>query len=157
MRYAKLCVMVLIVAALAANAAVAQTVVVKGGDGSATVRVGDQDAHVAAVRGMLKARGPGKKEKVAYLGLAVTRVAPALRKHLKIPRGVGLAVGFVEDSSPAAEAKVRKEDLLMRLDDQILINPPQLRVLVRMRKAGETVKLSVIREGKRMIVPVKLG
>ena len=157
MRYAKLCVVVLTVAALAAGAAVAQTVVVKGGDGSRTVRVGDQDRHDALVRGMLKARDPGKKEKVAYLGLAVTRVAPALRKHLKLPRGVGLAVGFVEDSSPAATAKIRKEDLLMRLDDQILVNPPQLRVLVRMRKAGETVKLGIIREGKRMTVPVTLA
>ena len=157
MRYGKLCVVMLTAGALAANAAVAETTVVKGGDGSETVHVGDANRHHVLVKGMLRAHGPGKREKVSYLGVSVTRVAKALRKHLKLPRGTGLAVGFLEDKSPAATAGIRKEDLLMRLDDQILINSSQLRVLVRMHKPGETVKLHLIREGRRMTVPITLA
>jgi len=156
MRHAGLLLTALVVG-LVANTAAGETTVVKSRDGSETVLVLDPGRYDAALKDIFRVHPSGKKEKVAYLGVTVSRVPKALRKHLKLPRGAGLAVGFVEDKSPAAKAGIRKEDLLTKLDDQILINLPQLRVLVRMHKPGEAVKLHLIREGQRITVPVTLG
>lgn len=99
----------------------------------------------------------GKKEKVTYLGVVVAPVSPALAKQLSLPDGVGLIVSQVAEKSPAADAGVNKHDVLHLLDDQILINPPQLAVLVRLRQPGDEVKLTVIQAGKKQAVKVKLG
>jgi hypothetical protein len=48
-------------------------------------------------------------------------------------------------------------DVLAKLDDQMLINAPQLAVLIRTHKPGEEVKLTYIRGGKEMTAKVKLG
>ena len=53
--------------------------------------------------------------------------------------GVGLLVNHVVPGSPAKLAGIEKHDVLHRLDDQYLINPPQLAVLIRTREPGDTV------------------
>ena len=54
-------------------------------------------------------------------------------------------VVFVERGSPAAEAGLLQNDVLEKLDDQLLVNTAQFTVLVRSKKPGDEVTLSVIR------------
>ena len=72
--------------------------------------------------------------KVPSLGMAtterVTEAVPAL------PDGVGLVVQAVVPGSPAARAGLHCFDVLHKLNDQILINNPQFRVLLRTFKPG---------------------
>ena len=96
-------------------------------------------------------------EKGAWIGISTSPAAPALRRQLKLPDGTGLVVDFVQPKSPADEAGVKQYDLLEKLDDQLLINGDQFAVLVRTFKAGDEVKLSLMREGKRQTVAVKLA
>ena len=100
--------------------------------------------------------GPLQMQKAAYLGVSTSAVPDALRQHLGLKEGVGLVVDFVEKGSPAEQAGVKQYDILNKLDDQILVNAHQLAVLVRARKAGESVNLSVIRGGKEQSIPAKL-
>lgn len=101
-------------------------------------------------------RGPVEKEKVAFLGVDTSPVDPALAAQLGLARETGLVVrGIVPDS--AAEAVLKKHDVLTKLGDQILIDMHQLGVLVRNQKAGDEVKLTVIRDGKETVVKAKLG
>jgi hypothetical protein len=58
--------------------------------------------------------------------------------------------------SPAAKAGLQEHDILLRLDDQILVSSDQLRSLVKMRKPGETVKLSYLRKGEKAEVTATL-
>lgn len=95
--------------------------------------------------------------KGAWIGISTSPAAPALRKQLKLPDGTGLVVDFVEPRSPAQEADLKQYDLLEKLNDQLLINAEQFAVLVRTFKPGEEVKLTLVREGKRQEVRVKLG
>ena len=67
-------------------------------------------------------------------------VEEALPKH-----GV---VHQVLRESPAQAAGLERHDVLHRLDDQILVNPRQLIVLVRQLKQGDQVKLAVIRDAQ---------
>jgi hypothetical protein len=95
-------------------------------------------------------------EKRAWLGVGISSPDEALRRQLKVPEGAGLLVDFIEPRSPAADAGLQQFDLLLKLDDQWLINPEQFAVLVRMQKPGEEVKLTVVREGKQQTVSAKL-
>lgn len=95
-------------------------------------------------------------EKAAYLGVATSPAQPAMRQQLRLPRGVGLVVDFIEPKSPADEAGLHQYDVIEKLDDQILINPQQLAVLVRIRQPGDSIKLTAIRDGKPLPIDVKL-
>jgi len=100
--------------------------------------------------------GPAKKVKVAYLGVAASKAGDLIADQLKLGKGTGLVVDFVEEGSPAAKAGLRPHDVLVRLGDQILVNPPQLAVLVRLQKPGDKVTLAVIREAKEQKVTAEL-
>ncbi len=95
-------------------------------------------------------------EKAAYLGVATSPAQPAMRQQLHLRRGVGLVVDFIEPGSPADEAGLHRYDVIEKLDDQILVNPQQLAVLVRIHQPGDSIKLTVIREGKPLPIDVKL-
>jgi len=119
-------------------------------------------AELRGLRSLAEARDPDsvrheRWEKAAYLGVATSSAQPALRQQLHLPRGVGLVVDFVEHGSPADEAGLHQYDVIQKLDDQILVNPQQLAVLVRIREPGDSVKLTVVREGKPLPIDVKLS
>ena len=96
-------------------------------------------------------------EKGSWLGISTSPAAPALRRQLRLPEGTGLVVEFVQPRSPADEAGVRQYDLLIKLDDQLLINNEQFAVLVRTFKPDTSVQLTLLREGQRQTVDVKLA
>jgi hypothetical protein len=97
-----------------------------------------------------------KKEKAAYLGTGTSPASATLREQLKLPKGIGLTVDFVDKDSPAASAGLQQHDVLTKIDDQLLVNMPQLATLVRTHKAGDSVKLTYIRAGTENTVDVKL-
>lgn len=106
---------------------------------------------------LVAAPGQPATEKAAYMGVATTFVDGALRHQVKLPRGMGLIVQYVQKDSPAAQAGVQVNDILEKLDDQWLVDLQQMAVLVRSHKPGDRVTLSIIRGGERLSLPVKLG
>lgn len=97
-----------------------------------------------------------EKEKVTFLGVETAPVNRTLAAQLGLSRDTGLVVVRVSEKSPAAEV-LKEDDVLTKLDDQILVNQPQLGVLVRSRKEGDEVRLTVVRAGKEMTFRVKLA
>jgi hypothetical protein len=109
------------------------------------------------IRHIDKDGGPDfEKEKVAFLGVETMPVDRTVAAQLGLPRDTGLVVRHVADGSPAASL-LQEHDVLTKLDDQILIDMHQLSVLVRSRKAGDEVKLTVVRAGKETTVKAKLA
>lgn len=97
-----------------------------------------------------------EKEKVTFLGVETAPASRTLAAQLGLARDTGLVVTHVAENSPAA-AVLREDDVLTKLDDQMLVNQQQLGVLVRAKKEGDEVKLTVIRSGKEAVVKTKLG
>ncbi len=95
-------------------------------------------------------------EKAAFLGVATSPASATLRAQLSISRGMGLVVDLVERDSPADAAGIQVHDILQKFDDQILVNAQQLAVLVRSKKPGDEIKLSLLRGGKTQTVTAKL-
>jgi membrane-associated protease RseP (regulator of RpoE activity) len=94
---------------------------------------------------------------VTYLGVSASPPPRELAAHLPIPRDTGLVVEGLVPDGPAAKAGLEQNDVLTRLDDQILIHPRQLSVLVANRKEGDVVKVSFIRRGETKELDVTLG
>lgn len=102
------------------------------------------------------AQSPGM-EKCCFVGISTSPIRADARAQLDLPRGVGLVIDFVEPDSPAEKAGLRPSDVVQKLDDQWIINPQQLTVLVRMHQAGESVTMNVFRKGKPQDLKVTLG
>ncbi|HEU5080974.1 MAG TPA: PDZ domain-containing protein [Opitutaceae bacterium] len=98
---------------------------------------------------------PGEKETVTFLGVETSPVSPALTAQLNLQKGAGLVVTHVVPESPAA-ASLQAYDVLLKLDDQLLIEPRQFSVLVRNRQEGDQVTLTYLRGGKQATATVKL-
>jgi hypothetical protein len=107
-------------------------------------------------RGHEHEQAQGDTRKVAFLGVVTEQVDPQLARHLKLRPGEGLVVTMVDDSSPAAGI-IKEDDVLKELNGQWLVNPEQLRAVVRLFQPGDEVNLSLIRDGEAKKVSVKLG
>jgi len=93
-------------------------------------------------------------DEVAYAGL---NVGPRLEAaNATVPVGLGIQVGFIDPKGPSV-GKVEEGDLLTRLDDQMLFNADQFRALVRTRKPGDKVKLTLVRGVEPQLVELTLG
>lgn len=97
---------------------------------------------------------PGKR---TWLGISTHPLDPALGEHLEIPEGFGIQVVEVMPDSPADKAGLRGNDILLRFEDQRLISPEHLSLLVRTKKSGEKIALTLIRKGAEETVEVPLG
>ncbi len=98
----------------------------------------------------------GKVENVTYLGVETAPMNRTLGAQLGLPREVGLVVINVMEKSPAASL-LKEDDVLTKLDDQILIDTHQFGVLIRGKKEGDEVNLTLVRGGKEMSVKAKLA
>ncbi len=96
------------------------------------------------------------KEK-ALLGVATSFVSSSLHDHLDLDQGFGIEVHEVVAETPAATAGVNRHDILIRLDDQLLISPEHLSLLIGIHQPGDTVTLHCIRKGETKAIEVTLG
>ncbi len=97
-----------------------------------------------------------KKQTVPFLGVYAVPLNPAVAKQLKLADGLYLSLEQAIPDSPAAKAGLERFDVIKKFDDQILVNPEQLQALVRSRKKGDLVKLSILRGGEEKTVEVQL-
>jgi hypothetical protein len=93
---------------------------------------------------------------VTFLGIETSPVTPTLAVQLGLPKGFGLIVSAVLPDSPAAAA-LRPHDVLIRFEDQQLVDARQLGALVRARNEGDQVTLTYCRAGKMGSGQVRLG
>lgn len=92
-----------------------------------------------------------------WLGVGAGECPEPLTAQLGLRPGEGLVVNYVATNSPASEADLQKNDVLVELDGQMLVDPVQLRKLVQMHANGDTVKIEFYRAGKKQSVKVKLA
>jgi len=112
----------------------------------------DDPRRVTIVAG---AAGPVKQG--TYLGVALSDVPALVRAQLDLGEGVGVAISHVAKDSPAAKAGLAVNDILTRLDKQILINAQQLQTLIRNKKPGNEVAITYLRKGREHKAKVKLA
>lgn len=166
------------------KSASASTSVVASGDGTATVTIDingkketrtfklgdgnsafsfstDGDGATAAGGGGIGAPGQplplnAKRERGPWIGIAMEPVQEVVRAQLALGKGEGIVINHVAPESPAAKAGLAENDILLRFEDQIIVEPSQLRKLIAMKKSGDSVKLTYLRKGERKETSVTL-
>jgi 2-alkenal reductase len=93
-----------------------------------------------------------------FIGIQYQQVSPRQGAQLGLPGGTGgIIVTQVVPGSPAAESGIRPNDIVTKVNDQV-IDPqhPLQSVMVKFRP-GDRVKLTLIRDGREQGVDVTLG
>ena len=91
----------------------------------------------------------------AYLGVYAVELSAALQSHLKLDRG--LIVESVVKKSPAAEAGIKKYDIILNVNDTKVNADGTLSELIHKYKPEDIVKLEIMRAGETQALKVKLG
>lgn len=110
--------------------------------------------------------------KRAYLGISTEQITPPIAELLNLPVPQGVLVARLTRGGPAEEAGIQGGrslvlignqqyliggDLLVEVDGTALNTPQDLTRYLQKKKPGDTVRVTLYREQKRMTVDVKLG
>jgi Do/DeqQ family serine protease len=76
---------------------------------------------------------------------------------LGLDRPAGSVVASVVEKGPAAEAGLRRSDVILAVDGVAVDDPEAFGYRFATRPLGGVASLSVLRGGRRIVVPVKLG
>lgn len=90
-----------------------------------------------------------------WIGLSGRRVPPQIAMVLGLPTK-GVLVSGLYKGGPAAAAGVATGDIVMSVDGLTVDEPLVLRYRIATRLVGATVRLSLIREGSQIEIPVLL-
>jgi serine protease Do len=104
----------------------------------------------------MRAGTPVEKEAVTFLGVETAPASATLAAQLNLPKGAGLVVRSIIPESPAGQT-LQVHDILLKFEDQLLVEQRQLSVLIRQKEAGDEVTLTIVRGGKQTTAKVKLG
>jgi S1-C subfamily serine protease len=115
-----------------------------------------------------RAEAPASGMAMALPSRVVEYVASEIREKGKVARGwLGVRIIMndekrveiieVEKDSPAELAQLEKDDIVLKFDGQDIENTEALAHMIRMRKPGESVTITVERDGKVQDVDVILG
>jgi serine protease Do len=92
-----------------------------------------------------------------WLGVTVQEVTPEISENLKLSEMRGALVGDVLKGEPAEKAGIKTGDIIMEIDGKKIRDTHELLRIVASLPLSKTVDLKVIRNGKEMILPIKIG
>ena len=93
----------------------------------------------------------------AYLGVGTTDLSPEDAERFGLPVESGAIVEQVEAGSGADAAGVRRGDIIVLLGDDPIENAGDLFGALRDYQPGDTVELTVVRDGEEQTLDVTLG
>ncbi len=91
-----------------------------------------------------------------YLGTSIAAVDADTAKQFDVKVRDGVIVRQVLPDSPADKAGLESGDVIRKLDNQVVIDPPSLQGIVEQLAIGKAYKLEVIREGKPVTLDVTI-
>lgn len=91
-----------------------------------------------------------------WLGVYTQEVTGELRDALDLSSD-GALISSVVPGSPAERAGLRKGDVIVSVDRRDIESPSELTEIIGDAEEGESVSLTVVRKGERLILAVRLG
>jgi serine protease Do len=117
---------------------------------------GGQGIGFAIPINMAKAILPQLKSKGkivrGWLGVVIQKVTPELAKGFGLKESEGALVSDVMDGSPAADADIKRGDVIVSFDGKPIKEMDQLPRLVAATEVGKKVMVGLIRDGKAIQV-----
>ncbi len=117
---------------------------------------------ISSVKGMLKQLVETGKAERTYLGVYMVEITPEVAKAYNLPVSEGVYLysssnysAIVKDS-PAAKAGLKEKDIITKVNDTKVGQNGSLPNIIGEYKPGDTVQLTVLRDGKEIAVNVTL-
>jgi serine protease Do len=89
-----------------------------------------------------------------WMGISLQDLSPELMKSFNIEEKEGALIGQVFEGSPAEKAGLKVGDIVVGIDGKKIKNSQDLVREVLKRQVGQKIEIDIIREGKRIKVPV---
>ncbi len=95
--------------------------------------------------------------KRGQLGVVIQDLSPELAEAFKLPKHQrGAVIAEVQDKSAAAAAGIKPGDLVVAIDGKDVHSSAQLRNAVGLRRVGDKVAVTVVRDGKTKVLHARL-
>ncbi len=91
----------------------------------------------------------------AYLGVYLEDLSEDDKKSLRIKSGV--RVELVGSGSPAEVAGIKADDIILRIDNEVINSQDQVKNIITQKDPGNRVRLHLLSEGRRRSVSIRLG
>ncbi|WP_425329985.1 DegQ family serine endoprotease [Terrirubrum flagellatum] len=101
------------------------------------------------------AKTGGKSVRRPWFGASLQQVSNDVAEAMGLDRASGALVSRVFEPGPAADAGLKRSDLILAVDGQPIDSPDAFGFRFATKSIGATVSLKVRRAGKELIVPVK--
>ena len=98
-----------------------------------------------------------EKTKKGWLGVSVQELTPSLRESMKVGNRSGLLITDVVADSPADDANLREEDVLLSFDGKAVEKADDFTQLVRSTLPDKKVKVKIMRNGEERELEVTVG
>jgi serine protease Do/serine protease DegQ len=95
--------------------------------------------------------------KRGMLGVQIQDLTPELAEAMDVKVGNGALISSVVDGSAADKAGLKQGDIITALDGTAIDDASSLRNRVGLKRIGDTIKLSVLRDGKALTVKAVIG
>ncbi|MEO8516149.1 MAG: Do family serine endopeptidase [Flavobacterium sp.] len=90
------------------------------------------------------------------LGIEAGELNSAASKELGIKQTTGVLINKVSENSGAQKAGLRKGDIIVKLDEKGILAFADLTSYINTKRPNDVIQVGVIRDEKRMAIPVKL-
>ncbi|MCI0690943.1 PDZ domain-containing protein [candidate division KSB1 bacterium] len=97
-----------------------------------------------------------EKTQKSWLGVSVQELTPSLRDAMKVGNRPGLLITNVVRNSPADDAGLRDEDVLLSFDGKTVEKADDFVRLVRNTPPDKKVKIKILRDGEEREIEVTL-
>lgn len=98
----------------------------------------------------------GKDRKVAFLGIAAQDVTERIANELDLSVTEGALVVEIQSGSPASKSDLALEDVIIKINDDIIKSANDMVSSIREKKPGDTVTITFDRKGKERTTKVTL-
>ncbi len=92
-----------------------------------------------------------------WLGVSIQPLTDDLMKQFNLRDSSGVLVGDVVDDSPAEKGGIKRGDVIIEFNGKPVTDVRQLRNMVADSVPGRSVKVHLIRDGKKQVVEVKIA
>ena len=102
------------------------------------------------------AKGGGKQVRRPWLGATLQSLSKEISEGLGLERPSGALVADIDPKGPAAEAGLKRGDVIFSVDGQIADDPESVGYRLATKPLGGVASLGVLRAGKKIVAPMKL-
>jgi len=98
-----------------------------------------------------------KSSSRGWLGISIREITPSLQKKYNLKNPEGLLITYVKPNSPADDAGLKEDDIILKYDGQPVVYADDFIEMVRGTAPDTKVKMTIWRDGKEITAKVTIG